>query len=79
MILVLMRHATRLNPTAKPSQSVGRQSGSMGPMAGMMGGGQARDLKQLNSTNDARMMGDRADVIFADPSEISPAISTKCN
>ena len=26
----------------------------------------------------AGMMGDRADVIFADPSEISPAISTKC-
>jgi cytochrome c len=27
---------------------------------------------------DAGMMGDRADVIFADPSEISPFISSKC-
>ena len=27
---------------------------------------------------DAGMMGDRADVIFADPSEISPFISPKC-
>lgn len=27
---------------------------------------------------DAGMMGDRADVIFADPSEISPFIATKC-
>lgn len=27
---------------------------------------------------DAGMMGDRADVIFADPSEISPSIASKC-
>ena len=27
---------------------------------------------------DAGMMGDRADVIFADPSEISPFIAPKC-
>jgi len=27
---------------------------------------------------DAGMMGDRADAIFADPSEISPFIASKC-
>jgi cytochrome c len=121
-LLAFLKQATR------PEVAQGKQqSGSMGPMAGMMGGGKAPDLKQLNSTNrvksishckdtyvvttadgqkhkfwernlrlktdaspegpnkgapalvDAGMMGDRADVIFADPSEISPAISTKCN
>lgn len=35
--------------------------------------------KDVPALVDAGMMGDRADVIFADPSEISPAISTKCN
>jgi cytochrome c len=97
-----------------------------GQMRGMMGGGQAPNLKKLDAENlvqaithckdtyavttadgqthnfwernlrlktdtsgdgpeknapalvRAGMMGDRADVIFADPSEISPLIASKC-
>lgn len=34
--------------------------------------------KNVPALVDAGMMGDRADVIFADPSEISPFIASKC-
>jgi cytochrome c len=98
----------------------------MGGMGGMMGGGQAPNLKKLDPEDHVRaityckdtytvttansethkfwernlrlkidasgdgpeknapaligagMMGDRTDIIFADPSEISPSIAAKC-
>jgi cytochrome c len=102
------------------------QRGGVGGMGGMMGGGQAPNLKNLDPADrvqsityckdtytvrmangkqrkfwernlrlktdaskdgpekeapaivDAGMMGDRADVIFADPNEISALIATRC-
>lgn len=120
-LLAFLKQATKLGASGATPHS-----GSMGGMAGMMGG-KAPNLKEIKPTNrvklishckdtyvvttadgqkhkfwernlrlktdaspegpnkdapalvDAGMMGDRADVIFADPSEISPAISTKCN
>ena len=119
-LLAFLKEATR------PGASVAQQSGSMGGMGGMMGGGQAPSLKELGPEGHvqgvtyckdtyavttangqtrkfwernlrlmtdasgrgpeknapvivgAGMMGDRADVIFADPSEIGAFIASKC-
>jgi cytochrome c len=120
-LLAFLKEATK-----KGSSQTAQQSGPMGGMSGMMGGGQVPNLKKLDpedrvqaisyckdtytvttangqsrkfwernlrlktdAGNDgpeknspalvrAGMMGDRADVIFADPSEISPFIVAKC-
>jgi cytochrome c len=112
--------------TQKGGSQMAQQSGPMGGMGGMMGGGQAPNLKKLDpadrvqaityckdtyavttangqtrkfwernlrlktdASNDgpeknapalvnAGMMGDRADVIFAEPGEISRFIAAKC-
>lgn len=117
-LLAFLKEATQKGGSQTAQQS--------GPMGGMMGGGQAPNLKKLYSAQrvqtityckdtytvttangrsrkfwernlrlktdasddgpekntpalvDAGMMGDRADVIFADPSEISPFIAQKC-
>jgi len=118
-LVAFLKQATK--PGAAPTRPQRR-----GGMAGMTGGGQVPNLKDLKSTNRVRsityckdsytvtmadgqihkfwernlrlktdsskdgptkgapaligagMMGDRADVIFADPAEISAAISPKC-
>jgi len=120
-LLAFLKEAT-INGGPQTAQ----QTGPMGGMSGMMGGGQVPNLKKLgpedrvqaithckdtytvttangksrkfwernlrlktDASNDgpeknapalvrAGMMGDRADVIFADPSEISPFIAAKC-
>ncbi len=120
-LLAFLKQATK-----KGAAQTALQSGGMGNMGGMMGGGQVPNLKKLYSAMrvqaityckdtytvttangqqrkfwernlrlktdasgdgpeknapaliDAGMMGDRADVIFADPSEISPFIAAKC-
>ena len=112
--------------TQKGGSQMAQQGGSTGDMSGMMGGGQAPNLKKLDPADrvqaityckdtyavttangetrkfwernlrlktdasgdgpeknapalvGAGMMGDRADVIFAEPSEISPFIVAKC-
>jgi cytochrome c len=112
--------------TQKGGSQMAQQGGPMGGMSGMMGGGQALNLKKLDLVNrvqaityckdtyavttangqtrkfwernlrlktdasgngpeknapaliNAGMMGDRADVIFAAPSEISSFIVAKC-
>lgn len=112
--------------TQKGGSQMAQQGGSMGGMSGMMGGGQAPNLKKLDPADrvqaityckdtyavttangetrkfwernlrlktdasgdgpeknapalvGAGMMGDRADVIFAEPSEISQFIKGKC-
>jgi cytochrome c len=122
-LLAFLKQATE--PGASIAQQ-GAQKGGIGGMGGMMGGGRAPNLKQLDLRtrvqaitycNDtytittangqtrkfwernlrlktdasadgpernapalvgAGMMGDRADVIFADPSEISGFIVSKC-
>jgi cytochrome c len=120
-LLAFLKEATK-----KGGSQMAQQSGPMGGMSGMMGGGKVPNLKKLFSDQqvqaityckdtytvttangqqrkfwernlrlktdasadgpeknapaliDAGMMGDRADVIFADPSEISPFIAPKC-
>jgi cytochrome c len=112
--------------TQKGGSQMAQQSGSMGGMTGMTGGGQVPNLKKLDPADrvqaityckdtyavttangetrkfwernlrlktdasgdgpekntpallNAGMMGDRADVIFADPGEISQFIKGKC-
>jgi cytochrome c len=112
--------------TQKGGSQMAQQGRPMGGMSGMMGGGQALNLKKLDPVNrvqsityckdtyavttasgqtrkfwernlrlktdasgngpeknvpaliNAGMMGDRADVIFAEPSEISSFIVAKC-
>jgi cytochrome c len=120
-LLAFLKEATQ-----RGESQVTQQSGPMGGMGGMMGGGQVPNLKKLDpkdrvqaityckdtytvtmangethkfwernlrlktdASSDgpemnapaligAGMMGDRVDVIFADPSEISPFIAAKC-
>lgn len=120
-LLAFLKEATK-----KGGSQMAQQSGPMGGMSGMTGGGKAPNLKKIFSAQrvqaityckdtytvttangqqrkfwernlrlktdasadgpernapaliDAGMMGDRADVIFADPSEISPFIASKC-
>jgi cytochrome c len=120
-LLAFLKEATR-----KRGTQTAQQSGPMGGMGGMMGGGQVPNLRKLDPANrvqtityckdtyavttangqtrkfwernlrlktdasgdgpdknapalvGAGMMGDRADVIFANPSEISPFIAAKC-
>jgi cytochrome c len=120
-LLAFLKQATQKN-----GSQTAQQSGPMGGMGGMMGGGQAPNLKKLDPEDRVRaityckdtytvttangktrkfwernlrlktdassggpeknapallsagMMGDRADVIFAEPSEISAFIAAKC-
>jgi cytochrome c len=115
-----------LKEATQPGTSTAQRGGPTGGMGGMMGGGQAPDLKHAEpalrvraisyckdtyvvTTADgqthkfwernlrlktdsggegpekhapalipAGMMGDRADVIFSDPAEISPLIASQC-
>jgi cytochrome c len=115
-----------LKQATQPGALVAQQSGPMGGMGGMTGGGRVPNLKHLDPENrvqaisyckdtytvttangqtrkfwernlrlktdastdgpeknapalvGAGMMGDRADVVFADPSEISSLIAAKC-
>lgn len=120
-LLAFLKQATQKN-----GSQTAQQSGPMGGMGGMMGGGQVPNLKKLDPEDrvqaithckdtytvttangqtrkfwernlrlktdasgdgpeknapaliGAGMMGDRASVIFAEPSEISPFITAKC-
>ena len=87
-LLALLKDVTQ--PGHAPSTTAQRD-GQMGGMMGMMGGGGAvPNLKKLDADERvqaithcraivaAGMMGDRADVIFAGPEEISGFIAQKC-
>ncbi|HKO69986.1 MAG TPA: cytochrome c family protein [Bradyrhizobium sp.] len=115
-----------LKQATQPGSQIAQQGAPMGGMGGMMGGGQAPNLKKLDASDRvqeityckdtyvvttangdthkfwernlrlktdassdgpeknapalvaAGMMGDRADVIFAEPGEISAFITVKC-
>jgi len=71
-LLAFLKQATQPGASAQR----GGPMGGMAGMDGMMGGRHAPNLKKL--LVGAGMMGDRADVIFADPSEISGFIVSKC-